>query len=317
MRYVWALACAAAVIIAVGCGRQATSGVAVDSGFKSFVPSNAIALAGIDLESLKKTPLYQRHAAAFQAQVFDAMTERVGIDPRRDIARLLIAWNGKDALFVAEGRFPSDVISTKLTGLGAQRTLYQNYPLFKEANQGGRVSVAFLQNKLAVAGSVSAVHQAIDEHSSGSGSVPEALGENLAKLPKGDQIWEVSSGPLLENVPLRSDIQSALSNIASYVSRTRAGLVVDSGLRLDAEIACISEEGAQRVRDAIRGSIGLGRLATNNNNLDLLRLWDAIKVVQNGQIVDITADLPPDLTDKLIANAPKLKNRARDELPQR
>lgn len=306
-----------ALIAAVSCNHQSATGVSVDSAFRPSLPSDAIAIAQINLQALRTTQLYQRHQAALQAEGFDVMAERIGIDPRRDVAKLLLVWNGKEPLVLAKGQFPASAIDAKLTSLGAQRTSYKNFTLFDSSGSGRRSAVAFISDDLAVAGPVSAVHQALDSREDGSGGIPQALRDELDKIHKDDQVWEVSTGPLLANVPLPSNVESALSNIASYVSKTRAGISADSGVRLDAEITCISDDGAQRVKDALRGSIGLARLATNNNNLDLLRLWDSFKVSRDGQAVDVSADLSPDLVDKLIANAPQITNRARQELQRR
>jgi hypothetical protein len=207
-------------------------------------------------------------------------------------------------------------IDAKLTSLGAQRTSYKNFTLFGGPGPSRRGAVAFVRDDLAVAGPIPAVHHALDIREDGSGALPQELRDELGRIHKEDQVWEASTGPLLANVPLPSNWESALSNISNYVSKTRAGFAVDSGVRLDAEITCISDEGAKRVNDALRGSIGLARLATNNNNLDLLRLWDSFKVSRNGQAVDLSADLSPALVDKLIANAPQITNRARQELQQ-
>ena len=307
-----------AIAISIGCGdRQGATGVSVDASFRPFVPSAAIALVQIDVQALKKTAFYQRHQAALQADGLDNMAERVGIDPRRDVAKLLLMWDGKEPFILAKGQFPAQTVNAKLISLGAHRTSYKNYTLFGSEVSSTREAVAFVNDDLAVAGPVSAVRRALDEHANGSGTIPEVLRDELSRIHKGDQIWEVSSGPLLENVPMPQNWQSALSNIASYVSKTRAGVAVDSGVRVDAQITCISEEGAKRVRDALRGSIGLARLATNNNNLDLLRLWDSFKVSQTGQAVELSADLSPDLADKLMANAPQIMNRARQEMHRR
>ena len=299
---------------AISCGRQSASGVSVDSKFKPFLSSDAIAVAQIDLEALRTTPFYQRHQAALQADGFDAMVERIGIDPRRDVVKLLLVWNGKEPLVLAKGHFPASVIDAKLTSLGAQRRSYKNFTLFDTFGPSRRGGVAFVRDDLAVAGPVPTVQQALDIHEDGSGGIPQVLCVELGKIHKDDQVWEVSTGPLLANVPLPSNLESALSNISSYVSKTRGGLAVDSGVRVDAEITCISDEGAKRVNDALRGSIGLARLATNNDNMDLLRLWDSFKVARSGQAVDVNADLSPELVDKLIANAPQITNRARQEL---
>lgn len=314
MRLFLICAFCAVLIAAAGCSRQGPTGVSVDSTFKPFVASDAVALVQLDLQALRKTPLYQRHQAAIQAEGFDQMAERVGIDPRRDVTKLFVVWDGKEPLALAKGEFPAQTIDAKLTSLGAQRTSYKNYTLFGNPARSGAEAVAFVGGDLAVAGALPAVHQALDGR--GSGALPDALREQLSQLQKNDQVWEVSSGPLLANVHLPSDVESALSNISSYITLTRAGIAVDSGVRVDAHITCISEEGAHRVRDALRGSIGLARLATNNNNLDLLRLWDSFKVSQSSQSVDVTADLSADLIDKLIANVPQIKNRARQELQQ-
>ncbi len=74
------------------------------------------------------------------------------------------------------------------------------------------------------------------------------------------------------------------------------------------------EQGAQRVRDALRGGIGLARLTTKDNEADLLRLYDSIHVDQDHQLIHVRADLPPDLMDKLLARLPQLGNRFRQPL---
>jgi len=91
---------------------------------------------------------------------------------------------------------------------------------------------------------------------------------------------------------------------------TSLGLRFDSGSHLQARVVCKSAEGAQRVNDALRGLIGLARLSTNDNELDLLRMWDAVSIIKEEQAVRIQADLPADLTDKLIAHLGGLRTRA-------
>jgi hypothetical protein len=79
---------------------------------------------------------------------------------------------------------------------------------------------------------------------------------------------------------------------------------------VQADIFCVSNEGAQRVHDALRGLIGLSRLSTNQSRLDMLRLWDAVHIDQDQQVVHVRVDLPADLADKLLAELPKLASRA-------
>ncbi len=116
---------------------------------------------------------------------------------------------------------------------------------------------------------------------------------------------------------MRSDIASALSNITGFISATSFGLGFDTGAHMQAEIVCISEQGAERVRDALRGGIGLARLATKDNESDLLQAYDAIQVSQDGETVRVRADLAANLTDKLLTYLPSLRNRAGQMLQQR
>ncbi|MGH9583052.1 MAG: hypothetical protein ACRD4O_08975 [Bryobacteraceae bacterium] len=136
----------------------------------------------------------------------------------------------------------------------------------------------------------------------GRGGVSEKLRRQLSELRKQDQIWVVSANglPLLE-MPKRTDIASALSNIAGYVKGTSAGLSVDTGLHLRADLTCISDAGARRVRDAFRGGIAFARFTTKDSKLQ--RLYEAVRVEQNRSEVILQANLPPELSAALAGYA--------------
>ena len=55
----------------------------------------------------------------------------------------------------------------------------------------------------------------------------------------------------------------------------------------------------------------MGRLSTPENQPDLLRLWDGIKVEQSDKKVTLTADIGQDLIDQLLklmqSSGPKIK----------
>lgn len=296
------------------CMKPGASGVSVDSAFRPLVPKDARALASIDVESLKASGVYKRHQDLLNLPLLDGMSERIGVDPRRDISNLLIAWNGKDAAAFARGGFDVSVLEAKLISLGARPVRYRSYTLFGE----DRESIAFLKRHMAVAGPARLVRSEIDLEKNGGGGVPDELQSRLSVVPRGDQIWAVSRGGVpLADVPMRSDIESALSNIAGYVDATSLGIGLDAGTHLSAEIVCVSNEGAQRVHDALRGGIGLARLTTRDDELELLRLYDAIQVSRDQHTVRLKADLSAELTDKLLAHLPQIANRAGQTLRER
>jgi hypothetical protein len=294
-------------LLFAGCGHEAAGGVSVDKEFRSSIPPDTQAMIFIQLDKLKSTELYRRHQQEFDLPQMNALSERVGMDPRRDLSKMLVVWNGKQPLILAEGKFSTEQVKQKLTAEGATRTSYKEYTLFGGPND----SVAFVDKQLAFAGPADFLHKVLDLHAGDDGTVPDELAKRMETVPKDSQIWEVSTGGIpFANLILRSDLQSAMANIAGYVSATSLGVNLDSGARVRADIFCISSEGSQRVHDALRGMIGLARLSTNDNEIDLLRLWDAVSISQDEKAVHIKADLPADLTEKLLTHLPSLRGKA-------
>ena len=304
-----------ALLASLSCGKgPQTTGVSVDPAFRSFISPDTKVLASIQLDRLKDSPLYGRHEKELDLTRLDAITERIGVDPRRDVSEVLVAWNGTRSLVLARGHFTPAEVQRKLTALGGQPTRYKAYTLIGNK----RDSVVFLSKALAAAGPSELLHAALQNHDSGSGAVPEELRERLRSIPSQDQIWIVSRGGLpFAEIPMRSDIESALSNIVSYVNGTNTGVGIDSGVHLQSDITCISDQGAQRVHDALRGGIGLARLSTKDDESDLLRLYDTINVTRDQQTVHVRADIPGELADKLFAYLPQLTYRASQVLKER
>jgi hypothetical protein len=217
------------------------------------------------------------------------------MDPRRDISEVLIAWNGKAALSLVRGTFDPAVVSQKLVALNAPQTTYKNHQVFGDPKN----SIVFVSKGFAITGDGQDVDRALDLLGSSGNSISEPLEERLKQVPKADQIWIVSNGLPFADAPMRSDIQSALSNITNYISGATVGVLVDTGTHFKIDLTCISEEGAKRVHDALRGAIGLGRLSTRDDQQELMQVYDAINVDQDKTVVHVHADYSGTLTDKL------------------
>jgi hypothetical protein len=159
-----------------------------------------------------------------------------------------------------------------------------------------------------MAGPLTALHGIID---SKDGRLPAPVQARLEKLPKTDQFWAVSTQGLpVDRIPLGSQLGSALANLMRYVVSASVGAGVDEGAHFQANLTCVSPDGAKQVHDALRGGIGMARLMTKDNDLAMLRLYDAIQVDQDQQSVHVHADLSPELSDKLLKLLPGLNRRA-------
>jgi ribosomal protein S13 len=299
------------MLATAACSKHSAIGLSVRSDFRAYIPPDTKALAGLDLDSVKASPFYKRHQSELNLPLLDAMSERVGLDPRRDISYLLVAWNGTHPLAIARGRFQTGSLEQKLGSLGLARTRYKSYNLFGD----GKDALTVAKHGILIAGPVDTVRSELDLVN---GAIPDELEQRLGTLSKADQIWIVSRGGLaFPDLPMRSDIDSALSNITGVISGASLGIALDSGARLQLEISCLSEQGAQRVRDALRGGIGLARLTTKDNESDLLQAYDAIQVNQDQQTVRVNADLTAELSDKLLGHLSGLRERAGEMLNQR
>ena len=305
MRFLLTIFLVAGLGSAVSCRGRATKGVDIDSAFTRFIPMDAKVLAGFEVKKLELTPLYSNHRAQFNSGL-QAFSQRTGFNPERDVSSVLGAWNGNRFIALARGDFDESKLQAKLDSFGMRRRSYDEYTLF--VNDAS--SILFLRKGTIAAGSARALEQMVDNSKNGQSGVPGELQQQLEVLPANDQLWLVSrSGLPFADVPLRSDIGSALSNIVGYVSRTQMGVAVDSGIHLQADLTCVSDQGAQRVRDALRGGLGLARLSTRDDQLDLLRLYDTVHVDQDRTIIHVRSDLDAELANKLLAYIPELRDR--------
>ena len=57
---------------------------------------------------------------------------------------------------------------------------------------------------------------------------------------------------------------------------------------------------SKQLNDALRGLVGLGRLSLPDNQPDLLRAFDGIKVAQQGPAVTLKVDESAELVEKLL-----------------
>ena len=292
----------ASCLAVVSCSKKPVAGVEVDARLKGYILPKSKVLAGISFDQVRQTDFYKRHQAQLAVPALDNLAQQTGVDPRRDITTLLASWNGTDLLTIFQGNFDSPDLKKRLSE--AMKTeKYNDLNFYGD----GRRDVVLLPKGIALVGNVTVLQHAVTASASSDGSISEDLQMELARLDKGAQVWMVSSGVIpVSEMPLRSDMATNLSNISDYINGSATGITLSSGLALDSHISCVSEEGSQRVHDALRGLIGLARLSTPDGQLEQLKIWDSIHVDKSGKDVHITAQLTPELADKLISLVPSL-----------
>ncbi len=281
------------------CHRASTGGVFIDPAFGPLIPPDTQMLAGLRLEKLRATPLYQKYASRLNLKALADFKARTGLDPQKDVWEMLVATTPDEVLVMVRGHFTVGELEPKLDPLGNHRTSYKGYTLIGD----DRYAVVFMNPGVAVAGPAGSLRALLDRRDHPSTKLPPALAARIANLPSDDQLWLVDDGglPPMALLTQRDDVQSLASNLVSHISGATMGVHVDDGIRYSGTLNCASADGVKRVRDALRGMIGLARLTTKSDQTDMLRLYDAIEVTQADQAVKIEMRVAPELVDGAIS----------------
>ena len=281
-----------------GCRPSGTGGLKVDPKLAAFVPDEAIVLAGFRLEALKSTPLYQRAEKEGVFRGADDFVSKTNFDPRKDVKDLLIASSSSDWLLIAQGRF-------EIKGLEAvPKSTYQGVTLYGE--EAG--ALAILDQATALAGPARAVKAALDHSRSGATAPVLQL---TATIPAGSQVWAVSRGvPKLDALPLSGNMAN-LGRVIRSLERVSLSLDFAQGANGYVEGQCATDQDCKSLSEALRGVLGLGRLSVPDNQPELLKFFDGIKVSQDKLAlrvdISISDDIAKKAIDQLLASRPRGK----------
>jgi hypothetical protein len=282
------------------CSRRVpTTGIFIDPAFGTLISPDTKLIAGVRLDKVRETPLYKKLNAQFDLQrQLDFFSQRTGLDPSRSIWQVLMISDGTDPVFLARGKFGNGETEPSMGALGSERTSYKTYTLLGSAE----TSLVFINPSVAAAGSRAALKRLIDHRAEYKG-IPASLEEKLKNMPHADQLFLVAEGnalPVNLSGPDTTGAKSMLSNLIGYIQATAIGVQIDQGAELKAAVDCISAEGAQRVRDTVKGAVGLARLNTREDQMQMLKLYDSVGVTGKDSHVDIAAQVAPDLVDPLL-----------------
>jgi len=289
----------AAVILCLGlwgCKTQQSKSLHVDASLESLVPSDTVAIAGADLESIRGTLVYEKLLGRLPIPQLDEFTRQTGLDPRKDLSQLLFSTNGKHGLLMARGKFRRPDLERRLESNGASRFSHKNYRLFGSEER----AIFFLNDSIAVAGPAAELRSMIDKQSPR--GIPPALSAQIRTLPASDQIYAALIGGIEGMnfpVPAGSNAANALQVLRS-IDTGALGMDLSHGINLLLRVSSKSERDAKFVHDMVKGLVGLGRLNTPDNQPELLKLYDAIQVQQDQTMTTVMADIPQDLAERFL-----------------
>ena len=278
-------------LVLAGCGGSATRRGPIDPALAAFIPPDAVALAGVRMDRVRKTPIYQKLALEKRLPRFEKFRTESGFDPSRDIHELLLAADGQNVLAIAHGTF-----GAKPAG-DLTASEYKGYTLY--AKRQGE-AIAFLDNTIVLGGAAESVRAAIDQYKSGGHGAPRDLMARVEALPADMQIWAVVAGWR----GATADQLRAMGNLANLDRVLRlvegASLTVDLRTGVHAKFTGDSrtEADARNLADSLRGLASVARMGVQRNP-DLLRAVAGIQVNEDGKVVRVNIDIAEDLAEKL------------------
>src|SRR5689334_8373714 len=162
----------------VGCRNQQHTGIPMNPAFRDVVPPDARALAGVRLNHIESTPLFERHQEMLRIPQLESWLQQLGVESIRDLSELLFVWTGKESVIAARGHFVPERIQQHAARMGGRADSYRNHTVIN----AGANAVAFLSSGLMLAGNAEAVRTSIDLLGSRRGSVPAELSAQLQSL---------------------------------------------------------------------------------------------------------------------------------------
>jgi hypothetical protein len=271
----------------------------VDNVLAQMVPDASVTLVGMRMDQLKTTPLFQKLLAQQSLPQLDEFAKESGFDPRRDVRDLLLAGNGQRSVLLARGTFRLTLPPT------AKKFNYHGYVIISNADPHQPVGAGFciLDASLAAAGPLPVLETALDQYKSRNRNNAAALLARARAIPETYQFWAVTAGAaniISDNMPRGPGNGPDFARIFRSLQNVTFEADLRTGLKAIAEGYCASAQDAKTLSDAARGMVGMGRLNTPENQPDLLRLWDGIKVEQQDKKILLTADIGQDLIDQLL-----------------
>ena len=311
----------------------------LDRELAALLPSNATSLMGADILRLKTTPVYrfleeESRKNESSQRGLKTIAEGTGFDPWQDLERVLAAsWvDASDdksgaptawVLIVARGRFDLTEIGRQLDDAEVEQyrgvTVYhQPVPEtrgsipgepgseFLEQLEDG-FSLAFFDERIAVAGVKPAVMETIDRKMDGGASLLDntQLLERAEALNSSNQLWSVSlnTGELWESGAgsLPSGINIPAFRIFRSMESSSLAADLTDGIDVKAEGVCATPEDAKTLADAGRGMVALGRLTLSEQYPDIMKLFDAIDVIDDQKVIRASVKMTASDFETLLA----------------
>jgi hypothetical protein len=270
--------------------RPPETGVFLDPSLAPLIPADTTLIVGVRVEILSQTPLFAKLAGL---EMIGGFAREVGVDSASRLWQVMLVSNGRRSLLLGRGKFTNGIIAPELARKGGTRFAYRGMNMFGDEQK----AVLFINASTAIWGATPLLREVADQKLGGSGPPPR-LAAMMKEIPREAQMWGAYAGGAVD-LPLTGNLQN-LHKILSMVDSGSFFFDATNGINGTVTGVAANAQDAQQVHDALEGFIGLGRMLAPKNQPDLKRVFDGVRVLQEGQRIRVQIAEPEELAAKFI-----------------
>jgi hypothetical protein len=280
-------------------------------GELQFIPRDAAVVAFANVQDVMQSEVRQklRQVLPGHGQGQNEFQQHTGINIDTDIDRVVACLapfapasgssRGPAGLVIARGRFDAVKIESLMREHGGQVETYKNVRLIvaEPENNGGVLSLAFLEPGLAAIGSTHLVRNAIDLKTGGASITDNDEVMNIVRTIDDGNAWAVGRFDAL-NASLPAELSQRLPPITWF----SANGFINGGIRGTVRVEARDEESANNLREVARGIVALAKMELGSRP-DVQTLTRSLELGGTGTTVALSFELPAELLDVLGAAA--------------
>jgi hypothetical protein len=241
--------------LANSCGSTRSPPV-VNPALASCVPADTVVLAGLNLDEIRAAPIYRSLPPNALATV----------QALHDASYLLIAYNARDLLLLARGRF-------------------------REAPPGATL----VSSELAVAGPPESIRAAIAQHRSGV-TVSHRLLDLASGVAGGRQMWIVAQGGV--TLPLTGNVAN-LNRILRLTDSVTLAAQIDSRIQVEATGVGRTSDAGRQLEESLRAILTFAAAGSGRKS-EIAAMLNSVEIRRDGLTVHATLSSSPETAQKLI-----------------
>src|SRR5579862_8331492 len=195
-------AVALTALVLTSCATKPVPGVKVDPSLAMLVPADTVLLAGVRIEALQKTKVYQKYLATRSLPFIDDFAKQTGVDPRKTLWEIIFVSNGNRSVVLGRGKFSNEE-EPRLESDGGRRFGYKGFNFVGD----DRTAVVLINSSTAAAGETDALKALIDQRENSHGP-PPSLAALMRDIPPDSQLWAAYVGGKIV-LPLQGNLANA------------------------------------------------------------------------------------------------------------